>query len=80
MQEANTRSAGWSLQHPATIDQARTQMLFDPQTSGGLLIAIAAERAAALCQELQQRGYAQARVIGEVTALGPGSAASVRLR
>jgi selenide, water dikinase len=80
MQEANTRSAGWSVQNPDTIDQARMQMLFDPQTSGGLLIAIAAERSAALCQDLQQRGYGQARVIGEVTALAPGSALSVQLR
>jgi selenide,water dikinase len=80
MQAANTRSAGWSVQHPETIDEPRLQMLFDPQTSGGLLIAIEAGRAAALCRDLQQRGYAQARVIGEVMALAPGSAAAVRLR
>lgn len=80
MQAANTRNAGWSLQHPETIDAARMQMLFDPQTSGGLLIAIPAARAAALCEDLQQRGYSQARIIGEVKALATGSAAAVRLR
>ena len=41
--------------------------LYDPQTSGGLLIAVAAERAAALVHELTARGEGAA-VIGEVTA------------
>lgn len=80
MQAANTRSAGWSVQHPETIDEARMQMLFDPQTSGGLLIAIPAERAAALCDALRQNGYGWARVIGEVTAAAPGGATAVRLK
>ena len=44
--------------------------LYDPQTSGGLLIAVAAERAHALVQELTARGEGAA-VIGEVTP-GPG--------
>jgi selenide,water dikinase len=45
--------------------------LFDPQTSGGLLIAVPEERAAALAQALEERGELAAR-IGEVTA-GPGT-------
>ncbi len=79
MHAANARSAGWAVQQPETIDEARLQMLFDPQTSGGLLIAIAPGRAAALCEALRQHGYAQAQVIGEVTAPAAGGAAGVRL-
>jgi len=41
--------------------------LYDPQTSGGLLIAVAADRAQALVEELAARGEGAA-VIGEVTA------------
>ena len=41
--------------------------LYDPQTSGGLLIAVAAERAPALVEELVARGEGAA-VVGEVTA------------
>ena len=42
------------------------QVLFDPQTSGGLLIGIAAERSAELLSALQQSGYPAAAIIGEV--------------
>jgi selenide,water dikinase len=80
MHAANVRSAEWSMQHPESVDATRLQMLFDPQTSGGLLIALPAERAAALCKALRQHGYVEARVIGEVTALAPGSTAPVQIR
>ena len=43
-------------------------ILFDPQTSGGLLIAAAAEGADALVEELRSAGVDRAAVIGEVTA------------
>lgn len=43
-------------------------LLCDPQTSGGLLIAIPAERATDLRTELQQAGYTQATAVGEVVA------------
>jgi len=45
---------------PADVEQ----LLYDPQTSGGLLISVAAERAAALEQELRAAGL-PAAVIGE---------------
>jgi selenide, water dikinase len=47
------------------------RVLCDPQTSGGLLMAVAPERADALAQALAQRGVMAARV-GECVAGEPG--------
>jgi len=51
-----------------TVDAVMQDVLFDPQTSGGLLISIARERADELVSELIQKGVADATPIGEVTA------------
>jgi selenide,water dikinase len=75
---ANVRSAGLFLQVGSSPDEARVQMLFDPQTSGGLLIALPAARAQGLCDALHQAGYGEARIIGEVMASAFGRAASVQ--
>jgi selenide, water dikinase len=40
--------------------------MYDPQTSGGLFIAVAADRADALVRKLHERGVADATVVGEV--------------
>jgi selenide,water dikinase len=39
----------------------------DPQTSGGLLVACAADHADALFETIVTSGYPAARIIGEVT-------------
>ncbi len=53
-----------------TLDQGvateMAQVLFDPQTSGGLLIAVPPEQAAALVETLQKRGIHVAGIIGSV--------------
>jgi selenide, water dikinase len=41
-------------------------LLVDPQTSGGLLVAITAAKADAVLEALRRAGYAEAAVIGEV--------------
>jgi selenide,water dikinase len=47
-------------------DPVRLEFFYDAQTSGGLLISIAAEKAEALVEDLRKRGAASACVIGEV--------------
>jgi selenide,water dikinase len=49
-------------------DPVRLEFFYDPQTSGGLLISVAADKAEALVQDLRKRGAARACIIGEVTA------------
>ncbi|OGO30353.1 MAG: selenide, water dikinase SelD [Chloroflexi bacterium RBG_16_56_11] len=43
-------------------------IIFDPQTSGGLLIAVPARRAPRLLKTLHEKGVAEAVIIGEVVA------------
>ena len=43
---------------------------FDPQTSGGLLIALPEEQSLALLTELQNSGHRDAAIVGRVTARG----------
>ena len=45
---------------------AMEEVLFDPQTSGGLLVALPKEQAAALVEDLR-RGGAPAAIVGEMT-------------
>jgi selenide, water dikinase len=80
MHAANARSAASYAQQLVPAEEARHQLLFDPQTSGGLLIAVPAARVLSLCDDLRERGYIESRVIGEVTDLDPVSVASVQLR
>jgi selenide,water dikinase len=50
----------------------RRQILTDPQTSGGLLVACAPDRADALLTKIRDAGHASARIIGEMRAGQPG--------
>ena len=42
------------------------QALYDPQTSGGLLIAVVADRAETMLAALKEQGCSKARIIGEI--------------
>ncbi|MDH5298475.1 MAG: selenide, water dikinase SelD [Desulfobulbaceae bacterium] len=50
------------------VPQRLQDVLFDPQTSGGLLIAVAAEEASDLQQALLKRGVTDTTLVGEVVA------------
>ena len=52
------------------------QILTDPQTSGGLLVACAADRANILLGSIRDAGYPSASIIGEMRAGAPGIEAS----
>jgi selenide,water dikinase len=50
------------------VSAEEEMLMYDPQTSGGLFIAVAADRAEALVQKLHARGVSDAAVVGEVFA------------
>jgi selenide,water dikinase len=56
-------------------DAATTAVLFDPQTSGGLLAGVPARDAAACVASLRSAGHAHAAAIGQVKQAGAGAAA-----
>jgi selenide,water dikinase len=51
------------------VDTLLLDLLFDPQTSGGLLLAVAEDQAAACVDRMHAQGIAEAAVIGEVAEL-----------
>jgi selenide,water dikinase len=50
----------------SSVDRILQDVLFDPQTSGGLLISVENESAEDLCSELQESGMKEAAIIGHV--------------
>ena len=68
---ANERFLATRVHWPAALPAARQTVLCDAQTSGGLLIAIAAADAARLLDELSRRGVT-GQLIGELTPGTPG--------
>lgn len=67
------------LQGAAASDAATLALLFDPQTSGGLLASVPEASAAACLAALHAAGETDARIIGEVTAPVDGAAAMLAL-
>lgn len=55
------------------VSQEQATLLFDAQTSGGLLIAVAPEKADELLERLQSNGVEWRAVIGEVVESQPGT-------
>jgi selenide,water dikinase len=66
---ANEDNVSGIFEDRAGLDRLQREVLFDPQTSGGLLLSTPPERAAALLEALIASGH-RAAEIGEVT---PGS-------
>jgi len=74
MHAANARF-GQAIGNPqATVNHPAYPLLFDPQTAGGLLAGVPAERADACLAELRRLGYAHATRIGTVHPPGEGKA------
>jgi selenide,water dikinase len=68
----NWASYGSDVGLPAGFPDWRRHLLTDPQTSGGLLVACAPERAQAITQKIRDAGCASAGVIGRAEAGRPG--------
>ena len=68
----NWSSYGDSVVLPADFPDWRRDLLTDPQTSGGLLIACAAGRAADILDTIVAAGHPHARIIGHVDPDEPG--------
>ena len=57
-----------SVRVASGVDPMRAGLIYDPQTAGGLLIALDADRAGRFVETLQARGVAHATIVGEVLA------------
>lgn len=71
--ERNKESCGHAVVAGENVTEAMADICFDPQTSGGLLIAIDAAKADALLQALQAAGLTQAAIIGRIPGKGTGT-------
>jgi selenide,water dikinase len=64
----NWDSYGAAVTLPAEMPLWRRSLLTDPQTSGGLLVACTAARAAAIRDQIVAAGYPRTQIIGAVVA------------
>jgi selenide,water dikinase len=69
--ERNREYASRRVKRAKGVGEELETLLYDPQTSGGLLIAVRKPKAAALLAALHKRGVATAAPIGRVTRKGP---------
>ena len=73
---ANERNASFSAKHTtfdASLTEADQAILYDAQTSGGLLICVPAEDADALLRDLHTAGVLHATLIGKICEHHPGT-------
>ena len=68
----NWDSYGEAVTLPASLDGWRRDLLCDPQTSGGLLVAVASEAAPAVLAMVKAAGFADSAIVGELAAGAPG--------
>jgi selenide,water dikinase len=63
----NWASYGEAVALPEELPDWRRDLLCDPQTSGGLLVAVAADRAEAVLELVRRRGFAAAAIVGRLS-------------
>jgi selenide,water dikinase len=59
------------VEFSSSVNPLMRDLLFDPQTSGGLLICLDRDEAVNLVDELHQKGIVESAVIGEVISAPP---------
>ncbi len=70
--QRNWTSYGDAVELPANFPDWRRHLLTDPQTSGGLLVAVAPARAEAVLRLVRAAGCSAACVVGRMEAGTPG--------
>jgi selenide,water dikinase len=70
--ERNREFAARLVERKSGVPDDLETVLYDPQTSGGLLMCVEAGRADAVLARLRERGVAAAAIIGRVTEKSPG--------
>jgi selenide,water dikinase len=70
--KTNREYVGADVEIRDAVDENLVKLLFDPQTAGGMLIAVNENKAEALLANLS-KNYPQARQIGRVLPMGPRS-------
>lgn len=70
--KTNREYVGADVEIAPSVDPNLIKLLFDPQTAGGMLIAIAADKAEALINNLSQH-YPNVRIIGRVLPRSAGA-------
>lgn len=66
--ERNQASFDQAVDYADSVAQWQRRLLADPQTSGGLLVSVAAEQADAVLAAFHDQGFGYARVIGRLEA------------
>ncbi|HEU4508810.1 MAG TPA: AIR synthase-related protein, partial [Pyrinomonadaceae bacterium] len=70
--KTNREYVGGDIEIESSVDQNLVKLLFDPQTAGGMLIAVSENQSEALLAVLKQN-YPQAQMIGRILPSGPRS-------
>ena len=70
--KTNREYLGADIEIASSVDSNLVKLLFDPQTAGGMLIAVAEDKAEALLRTLRDH-YRQAQIIGRVSPRGSHS-------
>jgi selenide, water dikinase len=69
--DRNWKGYGAEVELPAGAPEWMRKLLSDPQTSGGLLVACAPRAEAAVLKAFADRGFAEARTVGRLSAGAP---------
>ena len=69
---ANRQFFSCKVEAQSTVDEVLMDILYDPQTSGGLLISLPSGEAEKLVAALKREGGADACIVGDVVAAHPG--------
>ena len=64
--QVSSASYGEAISLPTGFDDWRRDLLTDPQTSGGLLIAVAGDQADAVLDLVRAEGFADAALVGRM--------------